>query len=73
MALHEHIHIQWYFKPIRELFDPCSFALAAAIGEKYEGDLIGLEVGEGTMGSRERIRATEEDAINAMIMSASQD
>lgn len=70
MALYEHVHIQRYVKLIAQLFDTCGFALSAAVGEKYEGNPVGLEVGEGAVGVRERIGAAEEDAIDTGIVSA---
>jgi len=70
MALYEHVHIQRYFKAMAQLTDTCGFALPATVGEKYEGDAVGLEVGEGVVGPGKRVGAAEEDAIDTMKMSA---
>lgn len=64
MALYKHVHIQLYPKAIAQLLDTCSFALSATVGKKYKGDTVGLEVGEGAVGTRKRVGAAEEDAIN---------
>lgn len=70
MALYEHVHIQRDLELMAQLFDACSFSFSTPIGEKYERNSVGLEVGESAVGSRERFRAAEEDAIDAVKVSA---
>ena len=41
------------------------FGLAAAIGEKDEGDAVGLEIGKGAVSAGEGFGGAEEDAVDA--------
>ena len=56
MRLHEHRCIEGYLKELAELLHTLLFGLAAAIGEKDEGDAVGLEIGEGAVGAGEGFR-----------------
>lgn len=44
MTLHEHADVKRNFEALTELFHPLRLALAAAIGEEDEWDILLLEV-----------------------------
>ena len=66
MALHKHVDVERDFQYITELIHTALFKLAPAIGKEDEGDAVGLEVGEGFSGARERFGAAEKDAIDTV-------
>ena len=70
MALYEHIHVQWHIQAFAQFLDSRFFILPAAIREKDKGDAIGLEVGEGSVSTRQRVGAAEKDTIDATQTSA---
>ena len=65
VALHEHACVERHVEEAAELVHALGFVFAAAIGEEDEGDVVGLEVGEGGVGAREGGGGAEEDAVDA--------
>jgi hypothetical protein len=63
--LHEEGGSEGDGEAVAELGDTVGFVLAAAVGEENEGDIVRLEVGEGTVGTGEGLRASEEHAVDA--------
>ena len=64
MALYEHADVEGYFEMVAKFLNSLSLAFTAAIGEKYEGNALFLEIAEGFASAGKRIGAAEEDAID---------
>ena len=64
MGLYEHGGVEGYFEELAELLYAFPFRLAAAIGEEDEGNVVGLEVGEGAVGAGEWFGGAEKDTVD---------
>ena len=62
--MYEHADVEGYFKILADFLDSLRLGLAAAIGEKDEGDALFLEIAESFAGAGKGIGAAEEDAID---------
>lgn len=70
MRLYEHGCIERYFEELTKLLYALLFRFPAAIGEKDEGDAVGLEIREGVVGTGKGFRGAKENTVDAVTMLA---
>ena len=68
MGLYEHGGIEGHFEELAELLYAFLFRLASAIGEEDEGNAVGLEIGEGAVGTGKWFGGAEENTVNTANM-----
>lgn len=64
MTLHEHAGVHIYIQLLAQIGHTLRLMLATAIREEDKGNALRLEIGEGPVGTRQRVGASKEDSID---------